>query len=411
MLESTHDSGDPRGSRRPPVGLAAPADLGGVQAVIEGLPEAVFVMDDDGGVRLTNSAADQLFAEEPVRDRADLLSRFEAIGPDRRSRRAADPAHLVDGASAGNAAQLRSITVRSRRRPNRWYALRAIPMDEDQERPAQARSGPRPPVTDGGDGRHEADGHGDAAERRTVFVLRDVTDSRDLQPEREAFLSVLSHELRTPITTIYAGSTVLARRPTLSPPASRILAHDISAEAARLYDLVEDLLILARLERHVLDPLDEPVLIQRAVDSTIRVALDRVPGATIERTGAGELPAVHGDSTYVEQACRNLILTSLRFVGSDEDSALGIELGVDHAAGEVTLTVRDCGPEMGPGELEQAFELPDPTAVGRLAGAGIGPFVCRHLVESMGGRTWARNRSDGRTGGEFSLALRIDDRL
>ena len=97
----------------------------------------------------------------------------------------------------------------------------------------------------------------------TVFVLRDVTDSRDLRPVREAFLAVLSHELRTPITTIYAGSSVLARRPALSPPATQTLAHDISAEAARLYDLVEDLLVLARLERRVLDPLDEPVLLQR----------------------------------------------------------------------------------------------------------------------------------------------------
>ena len=103
-----------------------------------------------------------------------------------------------------------------------------------------------------------------------MFVLRDVTDSRDLRPVREAFLAVLSHELRTPITTIYAGSSVLARRPALSPPATQTLAHDISAEAARLYDLVEDLLVLARLERRVLDPLDEPVLLQRSVDRTIR---------------------------------------------------------------------------------------------------------------------------------------------
>src|SRR5258705_9722785 len=99
---------------------------------------------------------------------------------------------------------------------------------------------------------------------------RAPASARSIEAE-EAFLAVLSHELRTPITTIYAGSSVLARRRGLSPAATRTLAVDISAEAARLYDLVEDLLVLARLERRVLDPLDEPVLVRRSVDSTIRM--------------------------------------------------------------------------------------------------------------------------------------------
>ncbi len=65
-------------------------DLGRVRAVIDALPEAVFVMDDDGGLRLTNPAADQLFAGQPIDDQADLLSRFEAIGPERHRRRPGD---------------------------------------------------------------------------------------------------------------------------------------------------------------------------------------------------------------------------------------------------------------------------------------------------------------------------------
>lgn len=364
------------------VAADVPLDLGRVRAVIDALAEAVFVMDDDGGLRLTNPAADQLFAGQPVHDRADLLSRFEALPVDHHRRRSGDAP-----ATSGQ----RPVTVRSRHRPNRWYALRTIALD-----PGPAPDLERAPP-DGGEG-------------QTVFVLRDVTESRDLRPEREAFLSVLSHELRTPITTIYAGSSVLARRPALAAPASQILAQDISAEAARLYDLVEDLLVLARLERQVLDPLDEPVLIHRAVDSTVRMARDRAPGAPIERFGPGHGPAVHGDSTYVEQACRNLVLTSLRFAGPGPDHPLEVELRVDRAAGEVALIVRDRGPALGEVELDRAFELPDPLAVGRLAGAGIGLFVCRHLVEAMGGRTWASNREDGLGGAEFGLCLTIDER-
>jgi signal transduction histidine kinase len=235
-----------------------------------------------------------------------------------------------------------------------------------------------------------------------------ATDSPDLRPAREAFLAVLSHELRTPITTIYAGSSVLARRPGLSPSATRSLAADISAEAARLYDLVEDLLVLARLERRVLDPLDELVLVRRSVDSTIRMILDRRSDIAIERAGDADVPPVHGDATYVDQACRNLIMASIRQAGSEPGRQIVVEVRSDPDAGEVTVAVLDRGPALSDDELLHAFELPNGSAVGRVAGSGVGPFVARHLVESMGGRVWARNRAGG--GLETGFALPVDGR-
>jgi K+-sensing histidine kinase KdpD len=229
-----------------------------------------------------------------------------------------------------------------------------------------------------------------------------------LRPVREAFLEVLSHELRTPITTIYAGSSVLARRPSLSASATQTLAGNISAEAARLYDLVEDLLVLARLERGILDPLDEPVLVQRAVDSAIRKIVDRLGAVPIERQGETDVPPVHGDATYVEQACRNLIMGSIRYAEPEADRPLIVDVRSDPDAGRVTVSVLDRGPGLARNELDGAFELPTAAAVGRLAGSGVGPFVCRHLVEAMGGRVWSRNRPDG--GLETGLALPIDER-
>ena len=230
----------------------------------------------------------------------------------------------------------------------------------------------------------------------------------DPRPVREAFLAILSHELRTPITTIYAGSSVLARRPGLSSSATRTLAGDISAEAARLYDLVEDLLVLARLERRVLDPLDEPVLVQRTLDTTIRTVVDRLGELPIERRGDAGVPPVHGDSTYVEQACRNLLLASVRFAGPTPDRRLIVEVRSRPETGEVTIAILDRGPALARDELGRAFDLPNASQVGRLASSGVGLFVCRHLVEAMGGRVWARNRSGG--GLETGFALRIDER-
>jgi signal transduction histidine kinase len=361
-------------------------ELGRVRAVIDALPEAVFVTEADGAIGLTNPAADQLFIDEPVQDRHDLLSRFEEIAPGRPRPRATAPGAEDRG----------PVTVRPRNRPNRWYALRSVSLDEIDDR------GAPPDMPD------SAEPAADEPAGRTAFVLRDVTDSRDLRPVREAFLAVLSHELRTPITTIYAGSSVLARRPALSPPATRTLARDISAEAARLYDLVEDLLVLARLERQALDPLDETVLVQRAVETTLRLVGDRLADAPIERVGDIDAPPVHGDATYVEQACRNLVFASIRYAGAEPGRRLVVDIRADRSAGEVIVAILDRGPSLPSDELDRVFELPDPSTLGRLSATGVGPFVCRHLVESMGGRVWARNRPSG--GLETGFALPIDER-
>jgi len=339
--------------------LAAPV-LDGIRAVVEPLPEAVLVADAAGAIRLTNDAADRLFGASPVRTADDLLSRFETT--------------TALDAEASRPASARTM-VSPRHQPNTWFRLDRASLGEGE----------------------------DAA---TIYVLRDVTATPDLGPEREAFLGVLSHELRTPLTTIYAGSSVLARRPWLSPPASRTLARDISSEAARLYDLVENLLVIARLERRILQPLDEAVDIGRAVESAVRLTTERFPDARVTSLGTTAAPRVRGDATYVEQACRNLLMAALRAPAGGEESDVTIRIDVDAIADEVAVRVLDRGPALVDGEGERLYDLPTATAGGRLSTAGVGPYVARQAVEAMGGRAWARNRRGG--GVEMGFALRGD---
>jgi len=350
------------------VGLAV------IRSVITGLPEPILLTDDHDRVRLTNPAADQLFADRPVGDRADLLSRFEPGGPDQPARDRADPIAAHGGGPAEAASALRL-----RQEPGRLFSIETYPL-----------------------GRHDP-GHGGAG-TGSVFVLRDVAASHDPRPEREAFLSIMSHELRTPITTIYAGSSVLARSADLSRPASHALALDISAEAARLYDLVEDLIVIARIERDVLDPSDEPVLLQRVVDVTTRVLASRAPEVPFVRDGITDPPPVRGDATYIEQCARDLALAATRFGGPDRPVTL--RLDYDRASGEVIFRVLDHGPQLSAVERARAFDLHGDSALGRMAGIGVGPFVARHLIEAMGGRVWARNQAE--SGVEMAFALPVD---
>ncbi|HET9614639.1 MAG TPA: histidine kinase dimerization/phospho-acceptor domain-containing protein [Candidatus Limnocylindrales bacterium] len=405
----------------PPNPVSRPAErlvLQGLQVVVDRLPEAVLVTRPDGGVELTNAAADRLFADRPVRTAADLLSRFDGIGG------------TIAAAPVRPDEPPRRLTIRPRHQPNTWYALDRVPFEAVGPTPPPADHGssdgqasdgaatgrdPGAAATTGDGNATVSDPAQDAAAEPavegavgSVWVLRDVTNSSDLHAEREAFLAVLSHELRTPLTTIYAGSSVLARRGRLSPPATRTLALDISAEAARLYELVENLLVIARLERRILEPLDESVDLGQVLDAAIRTTGDRFPDARIVREGARRPPPVRGDTTYVEQACRNLLLAGLRVAGDNAEPVLVVRADLDRERGEVAVRVFDRGPSLSETELGQAFDLASESTSGRLEGTGMGPFVVRHVIEAMNGRTWARNRDGG--GLEMGFALRIDDR-
>lgn len=93
----------------------------------------------------------------------------------------------------------------------------------------------------------------------TIVVLRDITKARDAETAREAFLGVLSHELRTPVTAIFGYAKVL-QRPSRRDDQAELLS-DIEVEADRLYRIVEDLLALSRVEGGITIE-GEPLLVQ-----------------------------------------------------------------------------------------------------------------------------------------------------
>jgi signal transduction histidine kinase len=236
----------------------------------------------------------------------------------------------------------------------------------------------------------------------TVMVLRDVTEARATQAAREAFLGVLSHELRTPITTIYGGSELLQRG--LDDTRRDEVITDIRVESERLARLVEDLLVMTRIERGTVEINDEPILVQRLLPSVVRAFNVQRPDVEVSLALSERLPAVRGDATYVEQVVRNLLTNAVRYGGGAE---FGVEIAAAEDSATVWVRVLDRGPGLGESDPEKLFELFYRSDAARSVpgGAGIGLFVCRRLIEAMGGRTWAASRADG--GAEFGFTLPI----
>jgi PAS domain S-box-containing protein len=250
-----------------------------------------------------------------------------------------------------------------------------------------------------------------------IGTTRDITErkvaelerNRRLEAEREAarlrdaFIGVVSHELRTPITTIFGGTRVLSRRwRDMDPEARDALLADVSGEADRLFRMVEDLLVITRVERGRLDVGDEPVALRAVIDRVMATERARSPETTFVCAVPPDLPSVEGEEMYVEQVLRNLVANAVKYGGPR--STVTVEAEADDVA--VTLRVLDEGPGIVEAEAEQLFELfyRSPSTEAAAAGAGIGLFVCRQLAIAMGGSIRARNRPGG--GAAFELALR-----
>ena len=237
-----------------------------------------------------------------------------------------------------------------------------------------------------------------------VATYVDVTSRLEADLARDAFLGVLSHELRTPITSIYAGAELLQRRLT-GDPATQELAAGVADEANRLHRLVENLLVLSRVERGADLRRDDPVLLHHLARRVIAYEAERWPNAKFEIDVPTTLPAITGDESYAEQIMRNLLSNAAKY----GPTGGRIQLVLEHAGEEVVMRVLDDGPGFEAGTEEQLFELFYRTAaaVRTAPGAGIGLYAVRALASAMNGRVWARSRPEG--GAEVGVALPVFD--
>jgi PAS domain S-box-containing protein len=245
----------------------------------------------------------------------------------------------------------------------------------------------------------------DVTERRRVEAQRDrlALEERNAAAFREAFIDVISHELRTPITTILGATQLLVRERSALDAATRAsLFVDVRAESERLHRLVEDLLVLSRVERGRLVVENEPLELRRLVPRIVaRTSAGRAKDITIEIER--DLPIAAGEATYVEQVLRNLLGNAAKYT----IRGTPIRVDVRHAGDEVEIRVIDDGPGIPTASLPHLFELyfRDPERARLASGSGIGLYVCASLVQAMGGRIWAMPGPGG--GSEFAFTLRV----
>ncbi len=222
---------------------------------------------------------------------------------------------------------------------------------------------------------------------------------------KDAFLALVSHELRTPLTTIAGLASLLVRRfDLLDDDERRTSLAQLHSDATRLAEIIENLLVLARLDKGALAM--EPVLVHRLVEQVVDSIKSRHPGRTVNFEGGRTFPAVIGEPTLLRLVIENLVANAIKYSPADSS----IEVRVD-ATEHLAISVSDRGWGVSDADQANVFEPFFRSAQALQSGApgvGLGLAVCRRLIDLHGGTITFAPRPGGGSVFQFTIPL-FDD--
>jgi signal transduction histidine kinase len=230
----------------------------------------------------------------------------------------------------------------------------------------------------------------------TLVFLVDVTELRRLETVRREFVANLSHELKTPLTSLRLAAESLLGDP--PAPTRERFAQRVVKEADHLAGIIANLRQLVEIEGGVMAvQLTRFQLAELISETAERVGLDRPL-----RVRAPDGLEVTSDRTKLAQALGNLLDNAVRF--SPPGSLIEIE--AVEAGAELQITVRDHGPGISPehwGRVFERFYKVDPARSRATTGSGLGLAITKHLLMALGGRVWTEAAPGG--GQIFGIAL------
>ena len=228
-----------------------------------------------------------------------------------------------------------------------------------------------------------------------VYTFRDLTIDRGLEAAKSDFIATLSHELRTPMTAVLgAAKTLLRDDIALSPERRHQLLEMIGAQGTRLAQITEEVLLANRLDRGDLRIDSERVdLSQLASDAVETMRNDAPESISLSAAPNGAAEAI-GDRDRIEQVLVNLIDNAVKYSPDGGE----VVVSTVPAAASVRVEVADQGIGIPPAEQEAVFEkFYRADSQHRMApsGTGLGLYICRELVQRMGGTIGVRSRPGG----------------
>jgi signal transduction histidine kinase len=237
--------------------------------------------------------------------------------------------------------------------------------------------------------------------RNIIVTVRDITRFRTAEEIKTTFISIISHELKTPVALIKGYASTL-RRDDASWDRAEVAdgLGVIEDEADRLASMIEDLLDASRLQagglKLSLADVSLAAVAERQAER-FRLQSDK---HTIVVDFPADFPPILADETRIEQVISNLVSNAIKYSPGGE-----IRISGRFQPEQVTLCVRDEGPGIDPADMPYIFDrfYRADRAARRTKGAGLGLYLARAVVEAHGGRIWVARQSE--KGTQICLSL------
>jgi PAS domain S-box-containing protein len=319
--------------------------------VLSHVGDGVFMLDQDGVVRLWNRAAEaitSLRAADVVGNLAvDVIPGWAELGP-------RVPVAPAPAPPAARRAETLPLEVEER---ELWLSITGVGLEEG-----------------------------------TVYAFRDLTEERALEKMKSDFVSTISHELRTPLASVYGAAVTLSRRESdLDETQRGRLLAVIASEAERLARIVSDILLASRLDSQTLVFTIESCDAFETLQQAVEAARTHLPqDIDLRLSKPAEPPPVAADPEKLRQVLGNVIDNAVKY---SPDGGM-VEIAVERRGRRVLFSVSDEGIGIPAEESERIFEKfyrLDPELLRGVGGTGLGLYISAELVRRMEGEIWVES--------------------
>jgi PAS domain S-box-containing protein len=348
--------------------------------ILQGVVDGIVVYASDSRLIYANEAAAQMNGYESVKELLaaplhNIRSRYKLIDEKGQPFDHTQLTHRRVFAGEPEAQAIIGYTTAATGQPERWSLVKSRPVRDESGQMAMV-----------------------------ISIIHDITERMIVERRKDEFISMTSHELRTPVTSLKGFTNVLQRR--MAKQGDRQGLHYLArmdAQLDRLTALISDLLDISRMQSGKLALRVEPFDLDALIDETV----ENVQAATLThhlliegRTGA----QVFGDRERLGQVFVNLLTNSIKY--SPRADKVVVRLFLDGDQTQAFLSVQDFGLGIDKAHHEKIFErfyqVTDPEEK-TYPGLGIGLYISREIVARHHGRMWVESsKSEGST---FFVAL------
>ncbi len=239
-----------------------------------------------------------------------------------------------------------------------------------------------------------------------VINVRDIKRLREVENLRSAFLSMLGHELQTPLSIIKGYTSTLARSDAKwNKKTLREGLQVIEEECDRLSKLVNRLLLASRIESRTVTLKKEPVQLSAMASKVVRRLESVTTIHRFEVDFARDFPEVYADPDRLEEVLTNLVDNAIKY--SPKGGGIAVTGRVTGENVEVTVSDEGIGiPRRELGRVFERFRRGENSQVQKVRGMGVGLYICKSIIESHGGKIEVS--SEAGKGSEFTFTLPLN---